>query len=375
MSEHYQPPSPPRNAPRGLARPDEIARAWTTRAGRGDPDALAAVLERVRARYRVPAARLAEVLPPATPAVADFCARWRLSPALVWALLLDAAKLDLGFGVAFRGQGRPRTRGPLSFENEPGYLRAMLAAFAFMLDTLGRPLTAARYRELHDAAVAGVRHPDGAPFETGYARRPWRCGFMWNIEGQLPAFPTISREAWAELLGERIVWVPRRTYIDRDVRALIPPNGSPSRCLVRLVWQPKRLSYCLAPTLRDLSVAALRRALPRRVDRMVADWREAMSAAAARPSPSQRRDAELAAIVRLCRALELGHFFPDANARTASTLVLHKLLLSHGYGPVILDAPYVMDGYFSTPEMVAFIERGFDNVQRLREALDDGVGV
>ena len=66
-----------------------------------------------------------------------------------------------------------------------------------------------------------------------------------------------------------------------------------------------------------------------------------MSDAAALPSAAGRRDAELAAIARLCRALELGHFFPDANARTACMLVLHKLLLAHGYGPVVLDAAAV----------------------------------
>ncbi|MFO0624098.1 MAG: hypothetical protein U0325_00660 [Polyangiales bacterium] len=348
-----------------------IARAWTARAGAGDPAALAAVLDRVRETYRVPASRVADVLPPATPAVAGFCARWKLSPALVWTLLVDAAKLDLGFGVSFRGQGRPRTRGPLSFENEPGYLRAMLAAFAGMLDSLDRPLTAAGYRRLHDDAVAGVRHPDGTPFETGFARRPWRCGFMWNIEGQLPMFPTISREAWAELLGERIVFVPRPTYLDRDLRALIPPGVGPSRCLVRLTWQPTQLRYCLAPTLRAQSVAVLRRVLPRRVQALLARGRRAMSLAAALPVPAERRAAELAAIVRLCRDLELSHFFPDGNARTACTLVLHKLLLAQGYGPVVLEAPYVMDGYFSTPEMVACLERGFDHVRRVRAAFGD----
>lgn len=352
--------------------PAALARDWVARAGAGAPDALAETLAAVRARYRLPAAALGSVLPPATPPVAAFCARWSLSPALVWALVVDAAKLGLGFGFRFPGQGRARALGPLSFENEPGYLRAMLAAFARMLAAPDAPLTPARYRAHHDACVEGVLHPDGAPFAAGFARRPWRCGFMWDVEGERPGFPAMSRAAWAELLGERLVWVPRPSFVDRAVRDLVPARGRPERCLVRLGWSPRRGTYFLAPTFRARDAAALARELPRRLGRVIARGRAELAAAACVADVAARRRAELAAAARLCRALEMGHFFPDANARTACVVVLHQLLVARGYGPVVLDAPFTMDGYYGTGEMVERLERGFENLRRVRAAFPRG---
>lgn len=76
---------------------------------------------------------------------------------------------------------------------------------------------------------------------------------------------------------------------------------------------------------------------------------------------SKNDEGKLLAIVRLVRALEVAHPFPDGNQRTFVFLLLNKLLLQHGFTPVILNNPVVFDGFLSAQELVDEIKIGFGN--------------
>jgi hypothetical protein len=58
-------------------------------------------------------------------------------------------------------------------------------------------------------------------------------------------------------------------------------------------------------------------------------------------------DEKLALIITLVKDLEQLHPFPDANGRTISMLTLNKLLIDHGFSPVMLDNPNRIDGFGS----------------------------
>jgi hypothetical protein len=318
-------------------------------------------LAHVAARYRLGAAEALGILPPDTPPVRAFCERWDISPALVWALLIDLQKLDLGFGSGLVGNGVPGVTGPLAFENEPGYLRGLLAGFTFMLATLGAPLTPALLCALHDAAVAGVIRTTGRPFRLGFATRPWRYGFLWNVEGMLPEFPTMSREAWAENFSERIVHVPWREWVDSDVLDLWTP-GPRDGFLVRLGRMRKPAQFFLEPIWASRRGAAFVAERDARLAGTIHAFHRAVATA-------EDDAAWLAAVVRLCRTLELLHLFPDGNGRTIYGLLLQKLLIERGRGPIVLETPCTFDGYYSTPEMAAIVARGPAHLARVREAL------
>ncbi len=73
---------------------------------------------------------------------------------------------------------------------------------------------------------------------------------------------------------------------------------------------------------------------------------------------------KLLAIVRIIRALEIAHPFADANQRVFVFLLLNKLLLQNGFLPVILDDPYVFEGYMSADELVGELKLGFKYFRR-----------
>lgn len=72
-------------------------------------------------------------------------------------------------------------------------------------------------------------------------------------------------------------------------------------------------------------------------------------------------DEKLFAIARLIRTLEISHSFVDYNQRTYVFLLLNKLLMQNGFLPVILDDPFVFDGFKTANELVDEVKKGFAN--------------
>lgn len=68
--------------------------------------------------------------------------------------------------------------------------------------------------------------------------------------------------------------------------------------------------------------------------------------------------AKLIALVRLCRALEILHAFPDGNQRTIVFSLLLKLLIENGFCPTILKEPAAFDGPYSLNELVSQVIDG-----------------
>ena len=83
-------------------------------------------------------------------------------------------------------------------------------------------------------------------------------------------------------------------------------------------------------------------------------------------SLAQARDDndKLLAIVRIIRAFEIAHPFADCNQRVFVFLLLNKLLLQNGFLPVILEDPWVFNGYMSAAELVGELKIGFKNFRQ-----------
>lgn len=72
-------------------------------------------------------------------------------------------------------------------------------------------------------------------------------------------------------------------------------------------------------------------------------------------------DKKLTAIARFIRKISIDHPFADYNQRLFVFIILNKLLMDNNFMPVILDSPYIFDGYLSASELVGEIKKGFEN--------------
>jgi hypothetical protein len=203
------------------------------------------------------------------------------------------------------------TRGKFGFENEKGYMAAMMRSFRAMLGNLGQKLTAESYEELHDLAAGNVLTRKGERMETGFRNsRLFREGFG------------VDEDTWSMAGYEEL----EQKYEDRDsnpvgANLVLPPAEMVGPGVERKIMQIK-------PMLRSQCI--------RFANVVINLFYEQIEKA-------ESEDEKLEAIARCAQDLDQLHLFADANIRTIAFLVVNKLLLENGLDPVILDEPNVFD--------------------------------
>lgn len=201
--------------------------------------------------------------------------------------------------------------------DEPGYLRAILMGYDFMLKTLDQPLTPALYRQLHDTCVDGLRsqeEPNGVP--KGFRNYEDGAESFGLILGE-----TLSREGYNELLEKHRTYAYTDEFGDRievfksimcDPRQTIRFDGGPS-CIklkpVRPLTCQRNVEFCIDLYRKNL--------------------REGM--------------APIRAVAQLCQNLDQAHVFVDGNIRTTGILVATKMLLQNGLCPSRLADVNMLD--------------------------------
>ncbi|WP_343602821.1 DUF4157 domain-containing protein [Roseateles sp.] len=237
------------------------------------------------------------------------------------------------------------SRGKYGFENESGYMGAMLRGFSQMLGTVGTPLDAGMYEALHDSAVRGVRTRSGEQMDERYRDNPQMGeGFGLDMENWSPA-------GHAELHKK---FQKKRTD---PVGSMLAEN--PNKMIERSVdgqaLAGKQVFRVRPTNSREHAVELAQEVISRYHDDIVA--------ADELPEEAAQRDAKLTAIARICQDLDQMHLFTDGNIRTIVFLVLNKLLLEQGFSPVIMSEPNVFDCK-SVDELKAEIGRGQRNYRR-----------
>ena len=241
-----------------------------------------------------------------------------------WRLLMDGKHHD--------------TRGKYGFENEQGYMSAMMAAFTFMLGQIGTKMDEHLYEALHDRAVMGVLTRSGNPMGRGYRDR-WWAGVGFGLDPE-----NWSAEGAAELHDRWKKDAPIRRAVDKDTNKMVGPEVREKVMLLKGLYK----SQCQG-LVRDVletyytRIAAIKKhyAKPQNRSRRTTD----------------KPDEILTAIVRLAQDLDQMHLFFDGNIRTVAFLVLNKLLIDNEMKPAILDEPNVFD-MKSTAELVAAVKAG-----------------
>jgi hypothetical protein len=234
---------------------------------------------------------------------------------------------------------------PYEFDkNEFGYHDAMMRGFEHLRNTIGERMDADKLCQLHDICVDGVFHKQGSklkPFRKGYAP-----GFSYGLDWE-----RVSEEAKKELESKKLLLRLNSPTVESDY------------------YNFAYLSTCMPTGGCGLGICSRFEKgdeLPivhQKIDALFDEYYAAIESA-------YSEDDRLAAIVNLCRALQIFHVFPDGNGRTILAALLSKLLIENGFSLCILtDFAHFGTGYNSTDEMVNLLKEGMDNYRRVAEQL------
>ncbi|MBL4818064.1 MAG: hypothetical protein JKY15_02360 [Deltaproteobacteria bacterium] len=230
-------------------------------------------------------------------------------------------------------------------QDEPGYRAGMEQAFSHIQSTLGRRLYVSELIRLHDLCVAGVRaggrllqrSMEGGAFIYGLASGHVGNRSTVSADNNDRNPPPVTADARAEWESENLVGP--MTHVNP---ASVDPNSH-----YLGIWNSARC--CIGSNL-----AGTRAEQETVLQHHIQKYYDSISSATT-------ENEKLLATVRLCRALEIAHVFPDGNQRTIVFVLLNKLLIENKLSPVILDDPYIFDGYLSATELVEEVKRGAEN--------------
>lgn len=205
-------------------------------------------------------------------------------------------------------------------KKEPGYKNAMTKALDHVQATMSQRLDADGFIQLHDLAVDGVTNDREEAFKKGLHKGSQNYGFAAEKK------PTES--SLKELQEEGVL---------KDI-AIKTDDTFDSVLLMGRVY----------------SVARDEADAKKRINEHLNTYYSELSKA-------NTENDKVKAIVKVARALEVGHYFADGNQRTVVFLMLNKFLMENDMLPVIMENPTAFDGYLTIDQLVAEVYRGQRN--------------
>lgn len=200
---------------------------------------------------------------------------------------------------------------PALYEDERGYMAAMMGAFSRMLDEVRRkrPLDGELFEQYHGHAVAGVQDREGAPLLANYRHEKAVCYGVDFGEGEQGA---ARREEWEARL-DRYPGSKNWSWLTQFKSSLFVVTGKQSRTQCR-----EKAEQIIRAHYERMLKLDNRDVLTR--DQLVRE-----------------------SIAECCVELEQYHLYSDGNLRTIAFLVMNHLLLEAGMLPVVPDDPNLLD--------------------------------
>lgn len=248
--------------------------------------------------------------------------------------------------------------------NEAGSVKGILDAYSLMMDNfdLSGGLTSGYIRELHIACMLGVstKNRKSTPGEVRFLESGIN---LYHGKSTLASVAELLEQRRGD--GNIIFHHPdyQRTaeaFSAQEILHIIQKEG---RVRYR-AWYPnltaeQQQALVQARTLSEFYAVKhlVQTCFAERTDQIVAAYNQEAGAA-------QTPQAQLLAISRVVRDLELLHPFPDGNGRTFVAVLMNHLLLAHGFLPAILWDPNI-DAELSVQEFADEIQSGIANTQLL----------
>ncbi|WP_437943255.1 DUF4157 domain-containing protein [Sorangium sp. So ce281] len=301
-------------------------------------------------------------------------------------------------------EGRHHGKGALYFDldESPGFYDAMRRAFEQELlpaQQADVDLNFKDYDRLHQMVTNGVlRKTRGNDYEpVPHQRSGQHTTFPMTIPPQKPSDTALLEMTRARELGSEEEVAFNKKY-NAKYRVNNTINGQ--QWVIITNYQTEevrdRVNALFSRYYEDLRVAAEDRSLAVRSRNLTQDLRKLQvqsqssglsnlwgflgNGGEKEESEEQRvkeeskiqktyKEGVLGAIVRLVRALHVGHFYTDANGRLNTMLLLNKLLLQNGFTPVILQDNAIFGGRMSKSELVTQVMQGLEAFeQEVRDA-------
>lgn len=227
---------------------------------------------------------------------------------------------------------------PALYEDERGYMVAMMGAFSRMLEEVRkrRSLDGGLFEQYHGHAVAGVQDTKGVPLLANYRHDVAVCYGVDFGEDDKNETRQAEWKARLERYPDSENW--SRLLPIKDGLFVVTARQSRTQCREK-ADQIIRAHYERMSELSDETGETR--------DRLVRE-----------------------SIAQCCLALEQHHLYSDGNLRTIAFLVMNHLLLEAGMLPVVPDDPNRLDvcTVAETAELILMWQQCF------RDLLDDDAG-
>lgn len=248
--------------------------------------------------------------------------------------------------------------------NEAGSVKGILDAYCLAMDSfdLSGGLTSGYIRDLHIACMSGVstKNRKSTPGEVRFLESGIN---LYHGKSTLASVAELLEQRRGD--GNIIFHHPdyqraAEAFSAEEVLRIIQKEG---RVRYR-AWYPnltaeQQQALIHSPTLRGFYEVKhlVQKCFAERTDQIVEIYNQEAAAA-------QTPQAQLLAISRVVRDLELLHPYPDGNCRTFVAVLMNHLLLAKGFLPAILWDPNI-DAELSVQEFADEIQSGIANTQML----------
>jgi hypothetical protein len=275
--------------------------------------------------------------------------------------VLGALNRDRWSKIFIEGQHQGHDTGEMYFDRDqsPGYYAAMMKTFERELlpkQNSDERLTFDDYDRMHRQVTRGVMRDTRT--------RSWLGNQIFEsvpheISGRTTMFPMslpgqdVSNDSLVEMLQDDDLGLSRGFAHRMNMPNAYDQFGSDT---ATSTWSLRATTsgqqHMVTTNYDQASVPGKVNAL---FDRYYAELQRVKTS---KFDPKKQKKAKLKAIVRLVRALHVGHFFTDANGRLNTMLLLNKLLLTEGFDLAIMHDTAIFGGRMSSDDLVEKVEEG-----------------
>ncbi|WP_153074288.1 hypothetical protein [Paraburkholderia bonniea] len=244
------------------------------------------------------------------------------------------------------GHSYVKAFGHLGFEEERGYLPAMLDAAMEMLNSIDKIFDENIFEKFHKLACRNVTQANDPVL---FMKSGFRDKKQGSIQVSLHPGPFVNDTTFDD--GRINFYNFTQDGIKEYKKKFVPK------------W------HCLASDgVKDYIVLLPRSAseLRAKAKELIEQYHFEIKCIQSNSyKPGQRNTAIMKAIATLCQDLDQHHLFSDGNIRVIVFLVMNLLLLQNKMSPLIFENPHIIDGY-AIDEIVKLMRSGQDRYNQLR---------
>ena len=264
-----------------------------------------------------------------------------LDKKLVWKMVIDGRYHSKGKYVCDVGGKVGKN---LQAAKEPGYLRAMLKAFKYMVGTIDRKkLDENLFREFHKRALTKV----GIYYK-------FDCTDYWGDEHEHASFPVGKRNSTKKGRKELFEKKKHGWKCERKLKPVIRTvNNKPGNRLFGYVSKSPKEARNFAKLTFKTYYEKLNEL--KKNGKVEGTWL---------PEDSSEEDKKLEIIIRICQCLDQAHTFYDGNIRTIVFLTMNKMLVENDLSPVCMWNPNCLD-MMDVETLIGKIKEGQEKFRKI----------